>query len=559
MSLADKEVEEFRQLRERIFDYVLTTDPSLATQIGIHKYDGRLPEGKRQSILDRGRKFQNFVDGLKKIDPAYLTGKDIISRDLGIDYLELKIFELLKVRRWERRPSAPSVIVSSLIPLIEENFAPVESRIEKVVSRIRALPNYLESSKTQITEGEEIYVEGAKSEVRRLNEIFLRVKEISVEGELPPELNEELTESLAKANRAVEEYMGWLEKISGSSFAEPVLGRELFEELLNHKKLDYGREYILKLAKGTLNNGLETMEVYADRVEDGLGPWSGLAKVESNRPDDFTEGLEWYERGIQAAVNLVKERNLATLPEMESTKVMRAPRYMRGFYLHTRYMRPGKYDSGVDGMLFVAPPSGSDDMSKFGFWKIRSRIIREVCPGKALYYSASDRIDDPFFVLTSSSETVGGWAYYCVDMARNYEFADTPEARLMSGWEKRGLGARALVDLKVSTGRFTLAEGTNFLADTLNVDRSIASRQVMRTARKPGKQVSALVGLDEIKKLKDDVKYGLGGDFSDRLFHDKMIYGGTIPLSYHRQRFNRFIDQHNREHGHRKNESNTSS
>ena len=53
----------------------------------------------------------------------------------------------------------------------------------------------------------------------------------------------------------------------------------------------------------------------------------------------------------------------------------------------------------------------------------------------------------------------------------------------------------------------------------------------------PTYQLSYLFGRHMIEKLKADVERREGADFSLKRFHDTLIYGGTMPVSYARRLF----------------------
>jgi uncharacterized protein (DUF885 family) len=60
---------------------------------------------------------------------------------------------------------------------------------------------------------------------------------------------------------------------------------------------------------------------------------------------------------------------------------------------------------------------------------------------------------------------------------------------------------------------------------------------VKRYTSSPTYQLSYLFGRHMIEKLKAEVEAREGGDFDLRRFHDTLIYGGTLPVSYARRLF----------------------
>jgi uncharacterized protein (DUF885 family) len=60
---------------------------------------------------------------------------------------------------------------------------------------------------------------------------------------------------------------------------------------------------------------------------------------------------------------------------------------------------------------------------------------------------------------------------------------------------------------------------------------------VKRYTNSPTYQLSYLYGRHMIESLKADVEARMGPAFSLKFFHDTLIYGGTMPVSYARRRF----------------------
>ena len=61
--------------------------------------------------------------------------------------------------------------------------------------------------------------------------------------------------------------------------------------------------------------------------------------------------------------------------------------------------------------------------------------------------------------------------------------------------------------------------------------------EVKRYTSTPTYQLSYLFGRHMIEKLKAEVAARQGRDFDVRRFHDTLLYGGTMPVSYARRLF----------------------
>ena len=153
--------------------------------------------------------------------------------------------------------------------------------------------------------------------------------------------------------------------------------------------------------------------------------------------------------------------------------------------------------------------------------------------------------DDLFALLSHATETIEGWAHYCEEMMKDYGFDDTPEARLMQMKDRRWRAARIIADVKLSTGKFSYRECLEYIADTVGMDQKSAEAEVKRYTQNPSYQLSYLLGKHKIDLLKEHVNQKMGGNYNDKFFHDGLIYGGSIPIKFHRDKFNRKINRQN--------------
>lgn len=536
---------EFDELRQEIFDYVMEDNPILATNMGLHEYDDRLPDGSRSSLEETIAKFDKWLSKLEDIDQDQLTGEERDSLRVGKHVLGLRLFELEELRQWESNPEQPQVIGSSLLPLLKRNFAPLETRLKSATARINQIPEFLESSKDRIEDPVELWVEMSKESLEQLPGLLTVVKQTAEKSDLGKDEREKLETAIGEARKSFQNFGDWLEEIGQESREEFAIGKGKFEKLLEKQKLGYGIDEIMDLGKKYLEESRRSMEKYARRINGEYSVKDALNHVEDNTPEDFSKALTWYERAIEEAREYVERKNLATVPENEDITVMETPSYLRHVMPFAAYIPPSKYDDDREGVYLVTPPEDEEELSRFAFWSIRNTTVHEGYPGHHLQMSASVESDDLFALLSHATETVEGWAHYCEEMMKDYGFDDTPEARLIQLKDRRWRAARIIADVKLSTGKFSYREGVEYMADTVRMDKKSAEAEVKRYTQNPSYQLSYLLGRHKLGLMRDHVKEIMGGDYRDRFFHDELIYGGSIPIKFHRDRFNRLVEKGN--------------
>ncbi|MFB6290692.1 MAG: DUF885 domain-containing protein [Candidatus Bipolaricaulia bacterium] len=544
MEIKDRE-SEFNSLRQEVFDYLMKDNPILATNMGIHTYDDQLPDGTRASKKETISKLKSWLSELESFDEEKLGQEEKSSLKVGKHVLGLRLFEQEELSLWESNPDQPQVIGSSLLPLLKRDFAPIETRLKSARSRISQIPEFLETSREQIKDPVELWVKMSGESLEKLPGLLEVVKRTAAESELGENEEKQLKKVVKEARKALDDFGDWLDEIGTNSRREFAIGPGKFRKLLEKQKLGYEVDEIMSLGKKYLEESRNSMEKYARRINEDYSVKDALNQVKDNTPKDFSKALSWYESAIKESRDYVKRKNLATIPENENIKVMETPSYLRHIIPFAAYISPAKYDKDNQGVYLVTPPEDEEDLSRFAFWTIRNTTVHEGYPGHHLQMSASLESDDLFALLSHATETVEGWAHYCEEMMKDYGFDDTPEARLVQLKDRRWRAARIIADVKLSTGKFSYSEGVEYMADTVDMDRKSAEAEVKRYTQNPSYQLSYLLGKHKIDSLRDHVKQRMGGDYSDRFFHDRIIYGGSIPIKFHREGFNRVIEKGN--------------
>jgi uncharacterized protein (DUF885 family) len=96
---------------------------------------------------------------------------------------------------------------------------------------------------------------------------------------------------------------------------------------------------------------------------------------------------------------------------------------------------------------------------------------------------------------------------------------------------------RIILDVKLHRGEIGFADAVDRLQAETGFERPAALGEVRRYTSTPTYQLSYLYGRHMIESLRADVERRMGPAFSLKFFHDTLAYGGTMPVSYARRRF----------------------
>ncbi len=532
--------ENFKKFEQELFNTLVERNPHFATHLGIHEYDHLLPDGSYQKHREDIELIEEAKEKLRSFDPGDLSDENRFAREVGIHVLDMMLFSEKKIEMWKKNPSVPSVIGSAIFPLLKRDFAPFQERLESIIGRIDGIPEFIESSKSSLIDPVRLWVDMALESVEQLPMLFKLVLIMSQKEEVDEGTLKKLSKSIDRADQALEEYGVWLEEKRQEAEDEFTIGKELFDELLEKRKLGYTAEEILELGERYLEETRKNMDMYAAEIDPDKGTWEVLEDITSQTPSNIGEALDWYRQGLEEAKEFIIEKDLCTIPEDEEIEVTETPDYLRHIIPYAAYMGPAKYDDIKKGIYLVTPPQ-NHGWEKMSYWDVRNTTVHEGNPGHHLQISCATTVEDLLITFSHAVETIEGWAHYCEEMMKEHGFDDTPEARLVQNRDILWRAARIIVDVELSTGKMNFEEAVEYLMDTVGLERAPAVAEVKRYTQNPAYQLSYLLGKHMIMELKKEVKDDMGDEYSEKFFHDTILYAGSVPFTHLRELFNKKI------------------
>src|SRR3954451_2324781 len=133
--------------------------PTNATFDGVHLHDDLLEDFSRAAIDGQIRDLGAFARRLGAIDPTRLTDTERLERPALDANIRGRLFELEKVRTWERNPQHYGDLLStSLAGQILFDYAPLAERARRIVSKLRQVPRLMQAAHDNIKEPAGIFV-----------------------------------------------------------------------------------------------------------------------------------------------------------------------------------------------------------------------------------------------------------------------------------------------------------------------------------------------------------------------------------------------------------------
>ncbi len=526
--------EEFDALVEDMFNHFMKQDPVSATFMGLHQFDGEMPDGSREAVLEEMEFKRRCLSKFETFRTDVFSREKALDCKLAVYGLKLQLFEDESLRFWESMPSGVNTVGDALFPLFARDFAPFESRLKSIVERVEKAPVFLEETKGRISKPVKIWVEIAAESSRTLPLFLDAVTSAAQSKGLGSHRLEEAVKDLLIY---LKDYEEWLSaEVTPKAQADFAIGREKFEELLRLRGFDMLSGEMLVFGEVSLREEKKCLEELSRKIDPSRTVEEVKAEIKSHHPATFEEALETVRSTVQEAKRFVVERGFATIPEGEDLLVMETPKYLRHLIPFAAYFSPAKFELRKTGIYITTPPDGDAEvMSELNYASVSNTAVHEGYPGHHLQLTYTALHPSLMRALFQGTEFIEGWAHYCEEAMKTLGWRDTLEARFMQTVDLVWRAARIVIDVKLSSGSMSFNEAVDFLVGETGMARSCAVAEVKRYTYTPGYQLSYYLGKHLIKGLKKDAEERWGERYSDARFHNLLLGCGGFPVKILRE------------------------
>jgi uncharacterized protein (DUF885 family) len=528
----------FDEAVQRWFDDRLDLQPEWATYLGIHIHDHRLSPGGREGVEAEVAFTQAAIASMETFDPADLSPNRALDRDLLVHEARLTLFELTERRSWQGRSDAAEAIGTALFPLFTRDFAPLADRIESIAGRLEAAPRYLAETHDRVERPvglwTEIDVQSGEALPDFLDTIRQAARDQGVPGAITARLERAITATLA----ALEAHQAWLrDDVMPRATAEWRTGPEQFEELVRLRALEATGDEILAVGEAMLTESHAERDQVCAAIDPSLSPAEVADVVKNDHPDTFAEALEEYRVAMDRARAFVVDHDLATLPPQDNLVVIETPQFIRHLIPFAAYFDPARFDPEPQGTYIVTPPETPEMMREHNYASISNTSVHEAYPGH--HHQLAAAVSNPSLVrlFSGSPEFSEGWAFYCERMMKTAGFDDTPKHRYAVLTDAIWRATRIILDVRLHRGEIDWEPAVDRLVAETGFERPAALAEVKRYTSTPTYQLSYLYGRHMIEGLRRDIEAREGAAFDLKRFHDTLLFGGTMPVSFARRLF----------------------
>jgi uncharacterized protein (DUF885 family) len=245
--------DEFQKIAHDYIERELETNPEEATELGDHRFDGRLtdysPEARAKELATQ----KEFRDKLNAIDGSQVTGANNVDFRILKENIDYKIFQAEELKEPDWNPLVYNQsLANSLYLLVARDFAPPEKRIPNLRQRMEGIPRVIAQANANLQHPPRVHTETTIEQ--KQGAINLVREGLAPLLDRAPQIKKELAPLQEKTAVALEDYKKWLEKdLLPRSDGDFRLGADKFRKKLRFALAsDLSMEEIMKRAQADL-------------------------------------------------------------------------------------------------------------------------------------------------------------------------------------------------------------------------------------------------------------------------------------------------------------------
>ena len=527
----------FEELAKSLMEEYLSWDPSFATQVGWHKHDRVLRDpsgGAAEHIAERCRE---LLSELRNFPAKSLSEEEEIDRDLAIYILRLKLFETQELRLFERESIACSEVGYSLFFLYARNLPSFEQRLESIIHRLEAIPDFLRASRNVLRTPSRLWNEAALETGREIPDLLRSIGMLAETNGTDSATKNRLERAVMISTKAIEEHNKWLaERVIPSSDSRYTIGPDEYDRYFEAKGYGLTPDQALEIGETYLLLAKKKAERIAAHIVPSGSAEEATEVMKSDHAETFEGVLEEYRESVKAAREFVTKNDILTIPENEELLVLETPLFMRPMLAFAAQFEPGKFDGSRTGMFMVTPDETNPDLlrehSRPG---IVNTTVHEGYPGHHIQGICANTNPSPVRILIASPDFSEGWGLYTEDMMISLGYNDNPMGRFTTNSDLIFRIVRLIVEIRLAKWDMTLDEATEMLKRECGMEALASFKEARGCAMSPTYLTSYFLGKLSLMQLREDVEQTMGTKFSLKFFHDALLYAGCMPMTFMRR------------------------
>ena len=535
-SESDRTSRDFLKIVDDVLESMWRQYPTTAAYMGLHEYDGRLPDISGNALERRAHEVDGHLELLQGLETTDLSSEKFMELELMISALNKELFDLREVRVHETNPMEMLGHIELNI-YISRDYAPLDQRIKALTRGLYGVPKYLESlgsgldrriSAPVLEAGIEAYEGVSAFYENDLTTAVANLKDEAIRGDF-----ERARDSAAAAVKCFVENLRSMQTQAVEDFA---IGEAKFLGLLKHGEMvELPIERLLEIGKEDLAANMARLRQVANTIDASKSPSKVLAEMARDHP--AADSLIFETRNMLEEIrDYLLEHDIVSVPSEARCATVETPSFMRWAFAALDF--PGPFEQkATESYYYVTPVEDgwTEDekeqwLTSFSYPTLRSVSVHEAYPGHFVHYLHTRNAKSKLGVVYGAYSFWEGWAHYAEQMMIEEGFGrDDPRNILGQILEALLRDCRYVCAIGMHTQGMTVDEATEFFMNNAFIERLPARKEAIRGTFDP-MYLNYTLGKLMILKLREDYRGEQGENYSLKRFHDTLLSFGAPPI-----------------------------
>ena len=263
-----------------------------------------------------------------------------------------------------------------------------------------------------------------------------------------------------------------------------------------------------------------------------------LADMEKDAPLNAEEYLQFWNQLSEAAVQFIKDHDIATLPKNNTLRIVTAPESAGPAARIGWVASAPPFDPNpITTLNLPSIPETLPKQEQLDFWASfnkpfnRMIVIHELFPGHYMQLKISRETAHPIRLLFPYGIYTEGWATFTEKVLLDAGWEQENHLTYLAHLRKRLENAnRAYTSVQVHCNGWSQEQVMKFSTETSLLAPQFAKSLWGRIINSPMQLTSYFLGGSQFTKLLDAEKERLGNEFDLKLFMDTIMKAGAIPI-----------------------------
>ena len=525
----------FDAASERILAETWEHYPSMASRLGLHEYDGRLPSVSMTAMAKRASQLRQGLELLENIDTAALSVRGYYDHRILTAALRKELLELTELRWHEFNPMEMLWHID-LSGYVQRDYAPPEQRVEALTRALEAVPGYIAELRNVMSGRLASPVLEASIEAYEGIAVFYENDLLDAAGALADgELRARFEVAVANAAEPVLGFVEHLKALRPYADAGFAIGKDRFSALLKHGEMvDMSLERLLNIGEADLRRNLKRFADVAASIDADKTPAEVMAAIAADHPAadmligetrDMLEDIRQY----------LIDKDIVSVPSEVRCRTVPTPSFMRWAFAALDF--PGPYEEKATETYYYVTPveehwsdaEKEEWLTSFNYATLRAVSVHEAYPGHYVHYLHTRNADSMMSRVFGAYSFWEGWAHYAEQVMVEAGYLAEPRNELGQLMEALLRDCRFICAIRMHTQGMTVAEATRFFMENAFMEELPARKEAMRGTFDP-MYLNYTLGKLMILKLREDFLARTGDGYSLRGFHDEFLSFGAPPI-----------------------------